>query len=379
MLDKPIWALSATELVKKTKNNDLSATEITFAYLEHIKTINPELNAIVDDMSKEAIKRAENLDSAAKSGDSKGRLFGVPVTVKINVDQKGYATSNGVSALKNSIASQNAPIVDHLLNAGAIFVGRTNTPEFSFRAETENPLYGRTHNPWGKHLSPGGSSGGASSAVMSGMCALAHGNDIGGSLRFPSVATGAVTLKPGLGRVPAWNSSQTNERGILAQSMSVQGLITRSAHDLQLAMPEIIKSDLRDPFHVPMPWDNSKLSKNSRKVALCCDTPGFKTDSEVLKGLTIAADALSNVGFEVHEVSPPLLEETAKEGYSALLGEVSGLLGDDIRKYGSKKIQMIFDEYFRQFEPYEGRKLLTAMANRTRMLENGHFLWMNIL
>ena len=112
MSDKPIWALSATELVKKTKNNDLSATEITFAYLEHIKTINPELNAIVDDMSKEAIKRAENLDSTAKSGDSKGRLFGVPVTVKINVDQKGYATSNGVSALKNSIASQNAPIVD---------------------------------------------------------------------------------------------------------------------------------------------------------------------------------------------------------------------------------------------------------------------------
>ena len=366
MSDKPIWALSATELVKKTKNNDLSATEITFAYLEHIKTVNPELNAIVDDMSKEAIKRAENLDSNAKSGDPKGRLFGVPVTVKINVDQKGYATSNGVSALKNVIASKNAPIVDHLINAGAIFVGRTNTPEFSFRADTENPLYGRTHNPWGKHLSPGGSSGGASAAVMSGMCALAHGNDIGGSLRFPSVATGAVTLKPGLGRVPAWNSSQTNERGILAQSMSVQGLITRSAHDLQLAMPEIIKSDLRDPFHVPMPWDNSKLSRNSRKVALCCDTPGFKTDSEVLKGLKIAADALSNVGFEVHEVTPPLLEETAKDGYSALLGEVYGLLGDDIRKYGSKKIQMIFDEYFRQFEPYEGRKLLTAMANRTR-------------
>ena len=86
------------------------------------------------------------------------------------------------------------------MDAGAVFVGRTNTPEFSFRADTENPLYGRTNNPWGKHLSPGGSSGGASSAVMAGMCTLAHGNDIGGSLRFPSVATGAVTLKPGLGR-----------------------------------------------------------------------------------------------------------------------------------------------------------------------------------
>ena len=366
MAKKPLWALSAFELVRKAKFENLSASEITFATLDHIKAVNPDLNAIVEDMSNEAIRRAEDLDFKAKSGMPIGALFGVPVTIKINVDQKGHATSNGVTALKNLIAETNAPIVDHLKRAGAVFVGRTNTPEFSFRADTENPLHGRTHNPWGKHLSPGGSSGGASSAVMAGMCALAHGNDIGGSLRFPSVATGAVTLKPGLGRVPAYNSSQSNERGILAQAMSVQGLITRSAYDLLLAMPEIIKSDLRDPFHVPMPWNNSKLSRNSRKVALCCDTPGFKTDSEVLKGLTIAADALSNVGFEVHEVNPPLLEETAKEGYSALLGEVSGLLGDDIRKYGSKKIQMIFDEYFRQFEPYEGRKLLTAMANRTR-------------
>lgn len=366
MAKKPLWALSAFELVRKAKFENLSASEITFATLEHIKAVNPDLNAIVEDMSDEAIRRAEDLDFKAKSGMPIGALFGVPVTIKINVDQKGHATSNGVTALKNLIAKTNAPIVDHLKRAGAVFVGRTNTPEFSFRADTENPLHGRTHNPWGKHLSPGGSSGGASSAVMSGMCALAHGNDIGGSLRFPSVATGAVTLKPGLGRVPAYNSSQSNERGILAQAMSVQGLITRSAYDLLLVMPEIIQSDLRDPFHVPMPWDNSQLSKNSRKVALCFDTPGFKTDSEVLKGLTIAADALSNVGFEVHEVTPPFLEETAKEGYSALLGEVYGLLGDDIRKYGSKKIQMIFDEYFRQFEPYEGRKLLTAMANRTR-------------
>ena len=319
MLNKPVWALNARELFKKTRNNELSATDITVACLEQIKKVNPQLNAIVDDMSDDAIERAESLDSAVAAGKPKGRLFGIPVSVKINVDQKGYATSNGVTALKNLIAKTNAPIVDHLMDAGAVFVGRTNTPEFSFRADTENPLYGRTNNPWGKHLSAGGSSGGASSAVMAGMCTLAHGNDIGGSLRFPSVATGAVTLKPGLGRVPAWNSSQTSERGILAQSMSVQGLITRSAYDLQLAMPAIIQSDLRDPFHVPMPWDTSHLSENSRKVALCFETPGFNTDPEIVKGLKIAADALSNVGFEIHEVTPPLLEETAKTGYSALL------------------------------------------------------------
>ena len=156
MSNRPIWALSATELIKKTKNNELSATEVISAYLEHIKKVNPELNAIVDDMSDEATKRAEILDQATIAGEPKGRLFGIPVTIKINVDQKGYATSNGVTALKNLIADSNAPIVDHLMKAGAIFVGRTNPPEFSFRADTENPLYGRTNNPWGKHLSPGG-------------------------------------------------------------------------------------------------------------------------------------------------------------------------------------------------------------------------------
>ena len=117
MLNKPIWALTASELCKRIKNNELSATEITFACLEQTKKVNPQLNAIVDDMSDEAIKRAESLDSAVAAGKPKGRLFGVPVTVKINVDQKGYATSNGVTALKNFIAKTNAPIVDHLMDA----------------------------------------------------------------------------------------------------------------------------------------------------------------------------------------------------------------------------------------------------------------------
>ena len=122
MLNKPIWALTASELCKKTKNNELSATEITVACLEQTKKVNPQLNAIVDDMSDEAIKRAESLDSEVAAGKPKGRLFGVPVTVKINVDQKGYATSNGVTALKNLIAKTNAPIVDHLMDAGAVLL-----------------------------------------------------------------------------------------------------------------------------------------------------------------------------------------------------------------------------------------------------------------
>ena len=112
MANKQLWALSASELVSKTRAGNLSASEITFATLEQIKRVNPGLNAIVDNMASEAMRRAEYLDLSAKSGVPKGNLFGIPVTVKINVDQKGYATSNGVTALKNLIAQSNAQIVD---------------------------------------------------------------------------------------------------------------------------------------------------------------------------------------------------------------------------------------------------------------------------
>ena len=139
-----------------------------------------------------------------------GPLHGVPITIKINVDQKGWATTNGLTALKDLIAHSDAPIVKNLQNAGAVVIGRTNTPELSFRADTDNPLHGRTHNPWGTHISSGGSSGGAG-ALDGRDWGTCHGNDIGGSLRFLR-ANGAFAVKPGLGRVPAWNPSQRRKR-----------------------------------------------------------------------------------------------------------------------------------------------------------------------
>ena len=135
------------------------------------------------------------------------------MTIKINIDQQGHATSNGIKAFEHLIATSDAPIIRNLQAEGAIIIGRTNTPEFSFRADTDNPLYGRTFNPWGKHISAGGSSGGAGAAVMAGMGALAHGNDIGGSLRFPASANGAVTVKPGNGARSGMESEPGSRAG----------------------------------------------------------------------------------------------------------------------------------------------------------------------
>jgi amidase len=364
MSDQDLWRLCATETAARTTSGDITAEATVSAAITRMNAVNPALNAVVVDLSSEAMERARALDTARAAGKPVGPLHGVPITIKINVDQSGHATSNGVPALKDLIAPEDAPLVANLQNAGAVVIGRTNTPEFSFRADTDNPLFGRTHNPWGAHVSPGGSSGGAGAAVMAGIGALAHGNDIGGSLRFPAAANGAVTVKPGMGRVPAWNPSQTAERGMLAQSMSVQGLITRSAADLHLSMPSLIAPDARDPFHAPLPWHGPAL-EGPIKVGFTKETYEFDLHPDVSKALDTARDSLSDAGYVVEEIDPPLLRDAAMDGYRTLMGEVLALMGPDLRAHGSATINAIFDEYFEQFPPYEGTELLQMMAKRT--------------
>ncbi|WP_209547093.1 amidase family protein [Ruegeria sp. HKCCSP346] len=364
MTQTDIWRLSATDLTTLTRRGDLSATEAVRASIERMDEVNPGLNAVVEDLREQALERAEALDNARAGGKPTGPLHGVPVTIKVNVDQKGHATTNGVVALKDVIAPDDAPVVSNLLKAGAVVVGRTNTPEFSFRADTDNPLYGRTHNPWGRHISPGGSSGGAGVAVMAGIGALAHGNDIGGSLRFPAAANGAVTVKPGLGRVPAWNPSQKVERGLLAQSMSVQGLITRSAADLHLSMPSLIAADARDPFHVPMPWRGPDPDAPI-KVAFTKNTFGYALHPEVEKALDTARDALTDAGYVVQEIDPPDVFECGRIGYRTLMGEVLTLMQSDIETAGSKTIQNIFAVYFQEFPPIVETEMVQMLAKRS--------------
>ncbi len=361
MSEKPLWQWSAAEIVQATHSGRISARDATEAAIARMEEINPDLNAVVDSLATQARAQAVALDAA---DSPKGPLHGVPVTIKVNVDQKGHATTNGVLAFKDVIADHDAPVVRNLKSAGAVIIGRTNTPEFSFRADTDNPLYGRTYNPWATHLSAGGSSGGAGAAVMAGMGALAHGNDIGGSLRFPASANGAVTVKPSMGRVPAWNPSQTAERGMLAQAMSVQGLITRHAADLHLSMPTMIAPDPRDPFHAPVPWRGPPLQAPI-KVAFSKDHFGFGLHPDVSTALDRAADALADAGYIVEAVDPPLAKETGEVGYRALIGEIRDMMGPDLRAYGSETVNAIFNEYYRRFPPYDNKEQQRAMAQRT--------------
>ncbi|MBO9420879.1 amidase family protein [Labrenzia sp. R4_2] len=373
MAEKPVWQLSASELVAAIINGQVTAEAATAATVDRMRTVNGHLNAVVDDMGDEALERARVLDAHMENSGPVGPLHGVPVTIKVNVDQKDKATTNGVKAFSKVIAPDDAPFVKNLTNAGAIVIGRTNTPEFSFRATTTNDLYGRTFSPWNDWASSGGSSGGASTAVMSGMGPIAHGNDIGGSLRFPSAATGAVTVKPGLGRTPAWNPSQSAERGLLAQLMSVQGVICREVRDVRLAMKSAIAYDPHDPWQVPVPFEGPALDQPIR-IGFTKNTYQFEAHPAVKKALDAARDCLVDAGYEVVEIETPDIGEIGETGYRALMGEINVLMLNDIRTHGSAEINRMFDEYFELFPPFEGEELLRQMAQRSHFIRQWNLL-----
>lgn len=301
-----LWRLSAAQAATGFRNGDVSARELAQAALDRLDVANPAINAVVDFRVEDVLAQADALDVARARKDPLGKLAGVPVTVKVNVDQAGYATTNGVTLQKDLVAQFNSPVVDNLRKAGAVILGRTNTPAFSFRWFTSNQLHGATRNPHDPSLTPGGSSGGAAAAVAAGICHLGHGTDIAGSIRYPAYACGVHGLRPTLGRVPAYNAALP-ERAIGPQLTAVSGPIARTIEDIELGLAAMSASDPRDPWWVPAPLQGPPAP---RVAALCIRPDGLATVPEVESALRDAADRLRANGWQVHEVEnlPPLKE-----------------------------------------------------------------------
>ena len=374
MAQNALWQMSACDVATKIASGEVSAREVAEANVSRMNDRNPAMNAVVQDLSESALEDAKRLDEAfAKSGPV-GPLHGVPITIKDNIDQAGISNPNGVPAFAQVVATEDNPFVTNLKNAGAVVIGRTNTPEFSFRGTTDNPLYGRTFNPWNEWASAGGSSGGASSAVMSGMGAIAHGNDIGGSLRFPATCTGAATVKPGLGRTPAHNTSAPTERGLFAQLTSVQGVICREVRDVRLAMQSCIGYSPLDTWQVPMPWNGPKID-GPIKVGFTKDTYGLDLHPAVEAALDTARDALVDAGYEVTEIDVPSVWDIGKEATRTLFGEVNQIMMDAINDHGSDDFKTYFNHCFDIAPPYEGKDLILANGRRTKYVRE----WMVLL
>jgi len=359
-----LWQRSAVDIAEGIRQKRFSCREVMESVVARIRQKNGALNAIVYDYTDEALadaRRADDLSTTAR-----GPLHGVPVTIKENVDQRGKPTPNGMPAFQGVIAPDDAPLVANLRRAGAIIVGRTNTPELSMRATTDNPLHGPTRNPWHPDASPGGSSGGAGAAAAAGFGPIHHGNDIGGSLRFPAFACGLSTVKPTPGRIAAWNPSATAERGMLAQLMSVQGAICREVRDVRLATRVMAQRDARDPWWMPVPFDGEPIPKPIR-VAVTRNAHGYPMHPEISHAVERVAKWLAAAGYAVDEVEPPPITEPARAWFAVSVAEMKVTLFPVAQQHGSPTIQELFSWYERMGDVVDAAGYMLGVAERTRM------------
>ncbi len=368
-MSQTFWQMSAVEIAAGIRSKLFSCRDVMESTVERIRSLNPKLNAIVVDLTDEALAEAQTADRKLATMEWPRALFGVPVTIKVNVDQQGQATTNGLPAFASLMAPDDSPIVRNLRNAGAIIVGRTNTPEVSMRVTTVNPLHGRTWNPWHPDASAGGSSGGAGAAAAAGFGPIHHGNDIGGSLRFPAFANGVATIKPTQGRVPAYNPSAPAERGLLAQLASVQGAIARTVADVRLATRVMSAADPRDPWWVPAPFDGEPLRKPIR-VAMTTNSHGYPIHPQIKTLIDMAAGYLSQAGYDVVEVEPPSIMEPARGWFTVLLTELKATLGPIVDQFASEDLRRIFGWYYEYGEILDMDRYRAGLADRTRMIRN---------
>jgi len=313
-----LWRLSAIELAALIKSKKVSAKEAASAALARLDAVNPSINAVVDHRPEEVLAQAATIDAAISRNENVGALAGVPVTVKVNIDQEGFATTNGLKLQRDVVAHSNSPVVDNLRKAGAVILGRTNCPAFSYRWFTTNLIHGDTKNPRDPGITPGGSSGGAGAAVAAGIGHIAHGTDIAGSIRYPAYACGVHGLRPTVGRVAAFNASLP-ERSIGPQISAVSGPLARSIGDLRIALAAMSAPDMRDPWWVPAPLEGPAMPK---RAAVCLQPDGLEPVAEVKAAVADAAKRLERAGWVVEEIATtPSLREAAELQTKLWLGD----------------------------------------------------------
>src|SRR4051794_37671562 len=301
-----LWRLSAADLASLVRSKKIPARDAASAALARLDAVNPKINAVVDHRPEDVLAQADAIDAAIGRGEDAGPLAGVPVTVKVNIDQTGFATTNGLKLQRVAIAKTNSPVIDNLRKAGAVILGRTNCPAFSYRWFTTNLVHGDTKNPRDPAITPGGSSGGAGAAVAVGIGHIAHGTDIAGSIRYPAYACGVHGLRPTVGRVAAFNAALP-ERPIGPQISAVSGPLARTIGDLRIALAAMSGTDARDPWWVPAPLEGPARPK---RAALCLRPDGLETVAEVKAAVADAGKRLERAGWTVEEIetTPPLRE-----------------------------------------------------------------------
>jgi amidase len=349
---------SATEALRLLHTGDLSSTDLVAALLDRIAEINPTLNAIRDVLADEALAAAEQADRRLRANAPIGPLDGLPITVKDNIDVAGSATTQGVAAFAKDLATVDAPVIANLRAAGAIPIARTNMPDFALRWHTDSGIAGPTVNPWNAALTPGGSSGGEAVSLATGMSLLGVGNDLGGSLRWPSQCAGTAALRPTLGRIPQAQSLDPAVKPISLQLVEVQGPMARRVADLRTAFAAMSAPDPRDPWHVPLAATHLPTTIRRIHVLRGDHAPAVHT------ALNRAARALLDAGFDVHDAPPPAIDEAA-DGWARLTNADSRRAWPDCEPFASDGARRFMAAMFDLVPPVsldEYADLFTARA-----------------
>jgi len=298
--------LGACEQEQLIRSKKISVTQLITAHLDQVERFNPKLNAIVTLTAESALQAAKEADAQLARQDAIGALHGLPVAHKDLFLTKGVKTTFGSPIYKDNIPQVDSLPVERQKNAGAISLGKTNTPEFGAGSQTFNSVFGATLNPYDLSKTCGGSSGGGAAALATGMVALADGTDLAGSLRNPANFCNLVGMRPSVGRVPTWPEQ------LGWYTMSVAGPMARSVEDLALMMSVLSGPDDRSPIALDTPGTifTSPLQRNFKgcKVAYSEDLGGLPLEPEVRTVMRSAREVFERLGCEVVDAEIDLSE-----------------------------------------------------------------------
>ena len=316
-----ITSASAKTIAQAIRGKEISAVEVVQAHLDRIAEINDKLNAVVRLCADRAMQEARAADDALARDDNIGPLHGVPMTLKDSLDTEGVVTTAGTTGRRDFVPKRDATLVARLRAAGAILLGKSNTPEITWSGETDNDVYGRTNNPFDLGRNPGGSSGGAAAIVSACGSPFDIGSDTGGSIRAPAHLTGIAGIKPNSGRVPRTGHVIGYTMGPI-DSYTQNGPMARYVEDLALILPVISGPDWIDPAIVDMPLgDPTNVNLSNLRVAFYTDPPGFKPpDEDTRNTVQSAVNALTNIAASIEEDVPkpltrvPELNDRTSEG-----------------------------------------------------------------
>ncbi len=306
-MDEPLLPFgSATAMAAAIRERRMSSVEAVSACLARIDEVDPRLNALVR-LAPDALERAAAADAALARGEPAGPLHGVPCTIKDSLDTARLGTSVGTLGWRDRVPDRDATVVARLRAAGAIILGKSNTPEFTWSDETENLIVGPSNNPYDLTRTPGGSSGGAAAIVAAGGSPFDIGSDTGDSIRQPAHVCGIVGLKPTSGRVPRTGHTPSY-RGLL-QDLTQLGPMARRVEDVALLLPIIAGPDGEDPHVAPAPLgDPSSVDVAALRIAWFADNGLHTPTAETQQAVRDAASALRDRRATLVEAVPPGLE-----------------------------------------------------------------------